>query len=343
MGRKLERPRRSGSEHHSTVTRVSVTRVTFIIVLGWIVLLYRLPSNESRARVAVWRELRRSGALHLQQSVVVVPDADAFAGVVERLRTVILDVGGEVTAIRGAPLADGDESRILQAWNAARDDEYRELAGECAKFVDEIDHEFKIQKFTLAELDEEEAELDKLQRWHQRIRARDVRDAAGADAAGRALQKAGEALERYSRRRIRTQTTMSRGTWSWPRCSWLCCCTPRSSSRRSSAAGARTPALRRLVPDCTVLFRRLLADDRVRRRGKLVLAALIAYLAMLIYIIRDFISIAGQLHDAIIVAVGSDRFRAPSGPLLSHEHWPGRQASLHAMNQPADGNRRARP
>jgi hypothetical protein len=27
--------------------------------MGWIGLLYRLPSNESRARVAVWRELRR--------------------------------------------------------------------------------------------------------------------------------------------------------------------------------------------------------------------------------------------------------------------------------------------
>jgi hypothetical protein len=170
----------------------------FSIVLGWIVLLYRLPSSDSRARVAVWRELRRSGALHLQQSVVAVPDADAFAGVVEQLRSVILEVGGEMTAIRGTPLADGDESRILEAWNAARDDEYRELAGECAKFVEEINHEFEIEKFTLAELEEEEAELDKLQRWHQRIGARDVRDAAGADAASRALQQATAALERYS-------------------------------------------------------------------------------------------------------------------------------------------------
>jgi hypothetical protein len=112
--------------------------------------------------------------------------------------TVILDAGGDVTAIRGAPLADGDESRILEAWNAARDDEYREFAGECAKFVEEVDHEFEIEKFTLAELEEEEAELEKLQRWHQRIRVRDVREAAGADTAQRALQHATAALERYS-------------------------------------------------------------------------------------------------------------------------------------------------
>ena len=42
--------------------------------MDWIVLIYRLPTNDSRARVAVWRELRRSGAHHLQQSVVAVPD-----------------------------------------------------------------------------------------------------------------------------------------------------------------------------------------------------------------------------------------------------------------------------
>src|SRR3954452_10734330 len=142
--------------------------------MGWIVLLYRLAPNDSRARVAVWRELRRSGALHLQQSVVAVPDDTTFAGVVERLRDVLAEVGGEVSALRAEPAAGGDDGRLLEAWNAARDAEYRELAGECAKFLAEIEHEFEIGKFTLAELDEEEAELDKLQRWHERIKRLDV-------------------------------------------------------------------------------------------------------------------------------------------------------------------------
>ena len=166
--------------------------------MGWIVLLYRLPTDDSRARVAVWRELRRSGALHLQQSVVAVPDEPAFADVVQRLREVLAEVGGQVTGLRAEPVADGDEDRLLEAWNAARDAEYRELAGECAKFLAEIEHEFEIEKFTHAELDEEEQELEKLQRWHQRTAARDVHDASGAEAARRALRQAEEALERYS-------------------------------------------------------------------------------------------------------------------------------------------------
>ena len=161
-------------------------------------LLYRLPSNDSRARVAVWRELRRSGALHVQQSVVAVPDDDSFAGVVERLRELLAEIGGQVTVLRTEPVTGGDEGRLVEAWNTARDAEYKELAGECAKFLGEIDHEFEIEKFTLAELDEEEAELDKLQRWHVRIQARDIHGASGADAARRALREAEEALARYS-------------------------------------------------------------------------------------------------------------------------------------------------
>jgi DNA-binding transcriptional regulator PaaX len=166
--------------------------------VGWIVLIYRLPSNDSRARVAVWRELRRSGALHVQQSVVAVPDAETFADDIQRLREVLSDVGGLLTALRAEPLAAGDDGRLLEAWNAARDAEYRELAGECAKFLAEIDKEFAIEKFTLAELDEEEAELDKLQRWHERIRRLDLHSAAGGPAAASAIRDAEAALSRYS-------------------------------------------------------------------------------------------------------------------------------------------------
>jgi len=148
--------------------------------------------------VAVWREVRRSGALHVQQSIVAVPDSEAFADAVEGLRRVLADVGGQVTSLRAEPVVAGDDQRLLDAWNEARDDEYRELVGECTKFLAEIDHEFESEKFTLAELDEEEAELDKLQRWHDRIQRLDIHGASGASAAAQALREAEAALDRYS-------------------------------------------------------------------------------------------------------------------------------------------------
>ena len=166
--------------------------------MDWIVLIYRLPTNDSRARVAVWRELRRSGAHHLQQSVVAVPDTDAFVDDVARLREVLAEIGGQLTVLRAEALADGDDARLIAAWKEAREDEYHELTAECAKFLVEIDKEFEKEKFTLAELDEEEAELDKLQRWHRRITKRDVHRAPGGPAAASALRDAEAALTRYA-------------------------------------------------------------------------------------------------------------------------------------------------
>jgi vacuolar-type H+-ATPase subunit I/STV1 len=164
----------------------------------WFLLTYRLPADRSSARVAVWREVRRSGALQLQQSVIAFPDSEPFAKAVARIRAAVDEVGGSTVAVRAEPLGAGDEARLRSAWNEARSDEYGELISECEKLVAEIDKEFDKQKFTLAELDEEEAELDKLKRWHARIQGRDVCECDQAGAAEDALRRASEALDRYT-------------------------------------------------------------------------------------------------------------------------------------------------
>ncbi len=88
--------------------------------------------------------------------------------------------------------------------------------------------------------------------------------------------------------------------------------------RRSEAR-----ALARFIPDCLVLFRRLLADDRVPRVRKLSLALMLGYLALPIDLIPDFIPIAGQLDDAILVALTLRFVLHGSGRELVDEHWPG--------------------
>jgi hypothetical protein len=166
--------------------------------LSLIVLTYRLPGNGSTARVTVWREVRRSGALSLQRSAVVFPEEEPFRRAVDRLRALVSELGGESTALRAEGLTEGDQARLVAAWNEARDAEYTELTDECAKFLAEIDHELEIEKLTLAELEEEESELEKLQRWHERIRGRDVHSASAAKDAAEALTAARAALERYA-------------------------------------------------------------------------------------------------------------------------------------------------
>jgi uncharacterized membrane protein YkvA (DUF1232 family) len=82
------------------------------------------------------------------------------------------------------------------------------------------------------------------------------------------------------------------------------------------------------IPDCIVLFKRLASDPRLSRRHKALLASLIAYLALPFDLIPDFIPIAGQLDDAILVAVVLRIVLRGSGQQLVHEHWPGPSQSL---------------
>ncbi len=95
--------------------------------MSWLLLTYRLPAERSSARVAVWREVRRSGALQLQQSIVAFPDTADFRKALARVRAVVAEVEGSAIAMRVDPLEGDDESRLQDAWNAARVDEYEEL------------------------------------------------------------------------------------------------------------------------------------------------------------------------------------------------------------------------
>jgi uncharacterized membrane protein YkvA (DUF1232 family) len=87
-------------------------------------------------------------------------------------------------------------------------------------------------------------------------------------------------------------------------------------------------ALAGFIPDCVVLVRRLLHDPRVPRRYKLLLGVLFGYLALPIDLVPDFIPVAGQLDDAVVVAVILRVVLRGGGPELMREHWPGPDSSL---------------
>jgi uncharacterized membrane protein YkvA (DUF1232 family) len=86
-------------------------------------------------------------------------------------------------------------------------------------------------------------------------------------------------------------------------------------------------AIAGFVPDCVVLFTRLFRDERLPGRQKVLVAALIPYLVSPIDLIPDFIPIAGQLDDAVLVALVLRRI-VRRNPRLVHELWPGPSSSL---------------
>jgi uncharacterized membrane protein YkvA (DUF1232 family) len=93
------------------------------------------------------------------------------------------------------------------------------------------------------------------------------------------------------------------------------------------------------VPDCVVLFKRLLGDARVPRGPKLLIGALVGYLALPFDLVPDFIPVAGQLDDAIVVALVLRAVLRGAGKGPVREHWPGPPTSLAVLLRLAGADR----
>jgi uncharacterized membrane protein YkvA (DUF1232 family) len=87
-------------------------------------------------------------------------------------------------------------------------------------------------------------------------------------------------------------------------------------------------ALATFIPDCVLLCSRLLRDPRVPRRKKLLLVALAGYLALPFDLVPDFIPVAGQLDDVIVVALVLRSLLRGGGEQLARAHWPGPDRTL---------------
>jgi hypothetical protein len=146
----------------------------------WLVLVYRVPSEPSNARVSVWRELKRLGALYLQQCVCVLPDTPDLAAGLARARERIVRVGGSSNLFPVPHMAPDEEAALAQQFRELSAKQYAEIVEECeTKFVKEVEFELFRQNFTFAEAEEIEQDLDKIRRWFARVQERDWFDAPG--------------------------------------------------------------------------------------------------------------------------------------------------------------------
>jgi DNA-binding transcriptional regulator PaaX len=165
---------------------------------GWLLLVYRVPSEPSRLRAAVWRRLKSLGAIYLQNSAAALPTSVGAERALRKLRSQILDMGGTAALLSCAVLAG--EPDVRAAFQAARDDEYEEIVDKCDDFLAQVKKEYVANHFTYAELEENEVDLVKLRNWFARVRQRDVFGAAGRPATEKALDTCQQALDDYAAR-----------------------------------------------------------------------------------------------------------------------------------------------
>src|SRR6185437_7158611 len=155
------------------------------IAIGrWLLLIYRLPADPSSARTAIWRETKRLGALSLQHAVCLLPRSEGNQEAFGRLARRIEEYGGEATVQNTTSPSPIWQEKVVDRFNAARDEEYEEVVDEAERFREEVARERRKGKFTFAELEDEESALERLRKYLGQVR---LRDSFGAQGAARAL------------------------------------------------------------------------------------------------------------------------------------------------------------
>lgn len=150
---------------------------------AWILLVYRVPTEPASRRVTIWRDLKRLGALYLQQCVCILPNQDGLSDDVDRITAKLTEMAGEFTRFDLPALSAANEAKIVSSFRALRDKEYAEIIEECeTKFVREIEFERFRENYTFEEAEEIGQDLDKIRRWFDRVEARDWFGASGRQA-----------------------------------------------------------------------------------------------------------------------------------------------------------------
>jgi hypothetical protein len=114
----------------------------------------------------------------------VLPETAPHQEVLGQLRDVVLGQGGTAFVVTISVSPPEVNAAIVARFRADRAREYDEFTENCVALLDEIGKESGVGKYTFAEMEEDEQDLEKLVRWLTKIQARDFfPDERGRQAA----------------------------------------------------------------------------------------------------------------------------------------------------------------
>jgi hypothetical protein len=165
---------------------------------GWLLLVYRVPSEPSSSRVSVWRDLKRIGALYLQQCVCVVPRRPDLRAAINGVQQKVERLGGSSDLFDIPPQSPTQEAALERGFRELAAAQYAEIVEECeTKFVKEVEFEHFRENYTFAEAEEIEQDLDKIRRWYARVRERDWFGAPGNEEVEQWIRRCEELLDGF--------------------------------------------------------------------------------------------------------------------------------------------------
>lgn len=170
----------------------------------WLLLIYTLPSQPTRKRAYVWRELKRTGALYLRDGVAVLPRLPHLEDQIRLVAERIEEYEGTVDLIPSPQFSAARSRELVARFGEERLEEYRELHHACVRFLRDVLQQVDADDFGFPDVDNLDSELGRLRRWYEQIEVRDYFGAPESARVREILAKCEEAFERF------TQTASSR-------------------------------------------------------------------------------------------------------------------------------------
>ena len=168
--------------------------------LNWLLLIYKVPAEPAKKRIAIWRRLKGMGAIYLQNGVCLLPRADDYVRRLKMLENEIAEMSGESVILETVALDRVQEDKVVARFKADRDEQYTEFLDKCKDFEAEIAKETAASHFTYAELEENDVDLKKLKTWLEKIRKLDFYAAPLANESEERLRACETLLDAYAQR-----------------------------------------------------------------------------------------------------------------------------------------------
>lgn len=164
----------------------------------WLVLNYSLPKEPSRARVSAWRKLKKCGSVNIGQSMWLLPLSNEHIDTFTEISNDILQNNGEAYILKAVFISSDSSGSVIETFNKARDQEYKELLEKCEDFFREIEKETERENFSFVEVEENEDEYSKMVEWYKKITVRDFFGASLKIPSKQELDKCKEMLDDFS-------------------------------------------------------------------------------------------------------------------------------------------------
>lgn len=142
--------------------------------------------------------MRAAGACGLQNGVWVLPNQPEQVKFLAELLSMIQSQGASGQIFNVLPFGKEVEEDIISRIMMDREEEYAEFIERSQEFLAEIEKESAKQKFTFAELEENEQDLFRLSNWLEKIQKRDFLHGEKAKNASEILKRCQKEFEEFA-------------------------------------------------------------------------------------------------------------------------------------------------